>query len=74
MNWKKYIMRDPKIQHGEPCFKGTRIPVSVVLDNIKAGVALEEITKSYPSLNPKLIQAALTYDAETTSQLPFTGH
>jgi len=67
MNWKKRITSDPNIHHGKICIKGTRIPVSVVLDNVKAGVTLEEITKSYPSLTIEAIQAAMTSDAETAN-------
>ncbi len=39
MRWQDVITVDPQIMHGAPCFRGTRIPVSVVLDNLAAGVA-----------------------------------
>ena len=39
MEWKLYVTTDPGIMHGVACLKGTRIPVSVVLDNL-AAVAL----------------------------------
>jgi uncharacterized protein (DUF433 family) len=34
MDWRRYIAVDPHIMHGTACFKGTRVPVSVVLDNL----------------------------------------
>jgi uncharacterized protein (DUF433 family) len=38
--------------------------VSVVLDNLAAGLTAEEILKSYPSLTKESIQAAIAYAAE----------
>jgi uncharacterized protein (DUF433 family) len=64
MDWKPYITIDPTVHHGKACIKGTRIPVSVVLDNLAAGLQPEEIVKSYPSLNSVAIQAALAYAAD----------
>ena len=57
------ISVDPDICHGMPCIAGTRIPVSVILDNLSEGVSQEEILKSYPSLHPEDISAALAYAA-----------
>ena len=64
MDWKPYITVDPNIHHGKACFTGTRVPVSVVLDNLAAGLGEDEILKSYPSLGSKAIHAAIAYAAE----------
>ncbi len=64
MKWQDYITSDPPICHGKTCFKGTRIMVSVILDNLAAGVEIEEILRSYPSLNHESIQAAIAYAAD----------
>jgi len=64
LNWQDYIIVDPTICHGKACFKGTRIMVSVVLDNLAAGLSFDEILSSYPSLSREAIQAAMTYAAE----------
>jgi len=64
MNWQEYITVDPTICHGRACIKGTRVMVSVVLDNLAAGLNVNEIVKSYPSLTPKAVQAAMAYAAE----------
>lgn len=63
MNWQPYITSNPKICHGQACIKGTRIPVSVILDNLSAEISTAEILKSYPTLQPEHIQAALAYAA-----------
>ncbi len=64
MDWRQHIKADPEIMHGTPCFVGTRIPVSVVLDNLAAGEPRERILEEYPSLNTAHIPAALAYAAD----------
>ena len=64
MNWKERITVDPAVCHGQACITGTRIMVSVVLDNLATGVNTEEILGSYPSLAEEDVQAAIAYAAE----------
>ena len=74
MNWKEHIISDPAILFGKMVIKGTRIPVSVVIDNLAAGVSHAEIFGSYPALNEADLEAALRYAAalarESTFELP----
>ena len=64
MDWREHIAVDPTVCHGQACIRGTRIPASVVLDNLAAGLSPADIIKSYPSLTPQAIQAAMAYAAE----------
>jgi uncharacterized protein (DUF433 family) len=64
MSWRDRISVDPEVCHGKACIRGTRIMVSVVLDNIAAGVPREEILASYPSLEAADIDASLAYAAK----------
>jgi len=64
MDWKPLITADPQIMHGAVCFRGTRVPVSVVLDNLAAGETPERILENYPSLQAEHIPAALAYAAD----------
>lgn len=64
MNWQEYIVVDPNVCHGKACLKGTRIMVSVVLDNLAAGLTVDEILQSYPSLSAEAVQATIGYAAE----------
>ena len=64
MNWRERISVDPQVCHGKACIKGTRIMVSVVLDNLAAGEPVDSILRSYPTLRAEDIQAALGYAAE----------
>ncbi len=64
MTWKDRITTDPSVCHGKACIKGTRIMVSVILDNLAARVSQAEILQSYPTLTPEDIFAAISYAAE----------
>ncbi|RMF01208.1 MAG: DUF433 domain-containing protein [Chloroflexi bacterium] len=64
MNWQDFIVVEPTICHGKATIKGTRIMVSVVLDNLAAGLTVDEILNSYPSLTRQGVQAAIAYAAE----------
>jgi len=68
MAWQDYVIVDPAVCHGQACIKGTRIMVSVVLDNLAAGLTPEDIMHSYPSLSREAIQAAIAYAAELTRE------
>ena len=63
-NWRDRITVNPAICHGKACIRGTRIMVSVILDNIAAGVDRPAILNSYPSLKSEDVDAALAYAAE----------
>ncbi|MBW1703432.1 MAG: DUF433 domain-containing protein [Deltaproteobacteria bacterium] len=62
----KRISIDPKVCFGKPCIRGTRVWVSLIVDNIAAGVSEDETLAAYPSLTKEDIRAALAYAAELT--------
>ena len=61
MDWQDRITVDPNICHGQACIKGTRIMVSVLLDNLAAGLQVDEVLESYPSLTAEDVHAAVAY-------------
>ena len=64
MDWTEHISSNADICHGKPCIRGTRIMVSVVLDNLADNIDEETILKNYPSLKRDDIRAAIGYAAE----------
>jgi len=60
----KWIVVDPKICHGKPVFKGTRVLVSDVLEMLAEGMTVDEILEEYPQLNREMILEALALAAE----------
>ncbi len=63
IDWQDRISVDPNVCHGKPCIAGTRIMVSVVLDNLAEGLTPEQIVADYPPLKREDIQAAIAYAA-----------
>jgi uncharacterized protein (DUF433 family) len=55
------ISIDPKVCHGKPCIKGTRVPVFVILDALAAGMTHEQISDDYPPITSEDIKMALSY-------------
>jgi uncharacterized protein (DUF433 family) len=66
--WQDYIIIDPEVHHGDPCIKGTRIPISMIMGSLADGLAPEEILVYYPQLTRQAIQAVLAYAAELMQQ------
>ena len=61
--WQERISTNPAICHGKPCITGTRIMVSVVLDNLAEGLTPDEIVADYPPLTLTDIRVAIAYAA-----------
>lgn len=64
-DWRKRIAVDPLVCHGKACVRGTRIPVSVVLDNLADGESAESIVASYPTLSLEDVEAVRARAAST---------
>jgi uncharacterized protein (DUF433 family) len=64
IQWREYLVSDPAICGGQLCAKGSRVMVTNILDSLAEGATREEILKSYPSLQPNHIDAAMAYAAE----------
>lgn len=57
------ISTDPAVMHGQAVIAGTRVPISVVLDCLAAGMTAEEIVAEYPTVTVAGIRAAAAYGA-----------
>lgn len=76
IEWEQYIEIDPDLHHGDPCIRGTRIPVAIIVGSLADGMTAEAIIEAYPQLQPVAIQAALAYASEIMRQevfLPFAA-
>jgi uncharacterized protein (DUF433 family) len=75
--WREYLSATPDVCGGQLCASGTRILVTNILDSIAEGATESEILRSYPSLKPEHIHAALAYAAELAheeSLVPLRGN
>lgn len=64
----KRISINPGVCFGKPCIRGTRIWVSLILDNLAEGVTEKELLEDYPSLKHEDILAAIAYGAEMSRE------
>jgi len=64
----KRISINPGVCFGKPCIRGTRIWVSLILDNLAEGMTEKELLEDYPALKHEDILAAIAYGAEMSRE------
>jgi uncharacterized protein (DUF433 family) len=57
------IVIDPKIHHGKPVIKSTRLPVVAIIGGMAGGMSIEEVCRDY-EISEEDVRAALDYAAE----------
>ena len=62
-DWRERITSNPAVCQSKPCIAGTRIMVSVVLDNLAEGLTPDQVVDEYPPLTLDDVRAALGYAA-----------
>ena len=62
------ITIDAAVCHGQPCIRGTRVLVTVILDALAAGLSPEQITEHYPTIGVDDVRAAAAYGAWLAKQ------
>ena len=60
---------DPEIMSGTPVFDGTRVPVDALLNNLAAGVSLDEFLENFPTVSREQALAVLKFSGETLKKL-----
>lgn len=61
------ILRDPEILSGTACFSGTRVPVSTLMDYLKAGDRIDDFLEDFPTVNRDQVAAVLQIASEAVS-------
>jgi uncharacterized protein (DUF433 family) len=61
----RYIVADPAICHGKPTFRGTRVMVSDVLEQVASGMAWETILEEW---NDSITRDAIREAVQLASQ------
>ncbi len=64
IRWQEHIVMDRDLHHGDPCIKGTRIPVAMIVGSLAGGMTYGQIRQAYPQLGDDDISAALSYAEE----------
>lgn len=63
MDYRKYIVRDPKICGGEPVIKGTRVTIRTILASLAEGATIQEILQDFPTLKENDVRAVIAFAA-----------
>ena len=61
------IVIDPKICHGKPVIRGTRMPVALIVGSLAGGMGIEDVEREY-NLTRDQIRAALKFAGELVDQ------
>ena len=61
LHWQDYIEERKEVMLGKPVFRGTRLTVEMVLEELGTGTTTEELLIQYPSLTPERIRAAMLF-------------
>ena len=62
--WQGRVTADPMVHYGDPCIRGTRIPVAVIVGSLADGMTSSEMREAYPRLTDADIRARLAYVAD----------
>lgn len=62
------ISIDPQVCFGKPCIRGHRIWVSLVLDRLATGEAVEDLLRDFPQLGREDVLACIAYGAEMSRE------
>lgn len=60
----QYMVIDPEIMHGQITFKGTRVPVSMVLAYIAKGESIDDVLKGWPHIPREAVVEAIRLASE----------
>ena len=57
----QFVQVDPRVFNGKPVVSGTRIPITVVLDQLADGNSIEDVVRKYPGLTREQVVGVLQY-------------
>jgi len=69
MDPKRIVSRDPEVVSGALVFKGTRVPVEVLIQHLAAGDSLEDFLDGFPSVSREQAVAYLEMTPEAVDAL-----
>lgn len=67
-SYQQHFVSDPAIMRGETVFRGTRVPLRTILASLAAGDSVEQILRSFPTLTPEHVHAAIAFAAASARE------
>ncbi len=63
------VISDPEIMSGAPVFSGTRVPVEALLDNLAAGLTIDEFLENFPTVTREQVLRVLEFSKNAIANL-----
>jgi len=63
------VTSDPEIMSGAPVFSGTRVPVEALLDNLAAGLTVDEFLENFPTVTREQVLRVLEFSKNAITNL-----
>lgn len=74
MDYRKHIVRDPRVCGGEPVIKGTRVTIRTILASLAEGASIAEIVADFPTITEDDVRAVIAFAAASAEEdLPTPG-
>jgi len=67
------ITTDPEIVSGTPVFRGTRVPVEALINNLEAGLTLDDFLDNFPTVTREQAFQVLEFSKTTLLKLRKTA-
>jgi uncharacterized protein (DUF433 family) len=68
VDYRDYIVRDPRVRSGEPVSKGTRVLLRTVLASLAEGASMEDTLADFPTLTEDGVRAAIAFAAASAAE------
>lgn len=65
---KRILTAESEVMHGSVCFVGTRVPLTVLLDNLNEGMGVDEFLVEYPSVSREQAMAVVGWQQRETRE------
>jgi len=63
------ITVDPDILGGTPVFRGTRVPVDALLNNLEAGLSIDEFLENFPTVSSEQVLEVIKFSGATPRRI-----
>ena len=66
-NWEQCsaVERDPEKLSGAWVFRGTRVPVSALFENLKDGATVDQFLEWFPGVDGRAVEAVLAHEVKS---------
>ena len=68
VRFNEIVSVDSDLMHGMPCFRGTRVPVRLLLDDLKSGFTIDQFLAGCPTVSREQVEGYLELAQDLVSE------